>query len=442
MAELARVLARFALGAVPDAGAGAVMKLSILDWAAVGLAGAAQPVARIVRDQALAEGGAGQAGLIGDAARVPARAAALVNGATSHALDYDDTHFAHIGHLSVAVVPAALALAELTGADAAAFESACLVGAEGALRVGVWLGRGHYQIGFHQTATAGAFGATLAAGRLLGLSGAQMEMALGLVATRASGLKSQFGTMGKPLNAGLAAQNGVEAAQWAARGLTSHPAALGGPQGFGPTHHGAGEMSAFDGLGQSWRFPAVHHKFHACCHGLHAALEAIAALPSGVSDAEIAGITVFTHPRWLDVCNIAAPRSGLEAKFSYRAALAMRLCGHDTARLESFSDAVCHAPRVRALGERITARGEAGLGEMQARLDVRLAGGARLELFHDLDAGQGLEARRARVRAKAAALLGAARAERLWEMIRDGADPARLAAELAVQSASSSKASA
>ena len=74
------------------------------------------------------------------------------------------------------------------------------------------LGRKHYERGFHQTATAGAFGATVAAGRLLGLTSEQMRNALSLVGTRASGLKSQFGTMGKPFNAGVAASNGVEAA--------------------------------------------------------------------------------------------------------------------------------------------------------------------------------------------------------------------------------------
>ena len=89
-----------------------MMQLSMLDWAAVGVAGRDEPVARITRNLVLDEGGAPQAGLIGHPGRVPARAAALANGATSHALDYDDTHFAHIGHPSVAVIPAALAVGE------------------------------------------------------------------------------------------------------------------------------------------------------------------------------------------------------------------------------------------------------------------------------------------------------------------------------------------
>jgi 2-methylcitrate dehydratase PrpD len=73
-----------------------------------------------------------------------------------------------------------------------------LIGVEGSIRFGQWLGRPHYQIGFHQTATAGAVGATLAAIRLLGLTEDVARNALGLAATRASGLKSQFGTMANP----------------------------------------------------------------------------------------------------------------------------------------------------------------------------------------------------------------------------------------------------
>ena len=149
------------------------------------------------------------------------RAAALVNGAISHALDYDDTHFAHIGHPSVAVLPAALATAEAVDAPASAVLDALLLGAEASIRVGVALGRPHYDRGFHQTATSGAFGATVAAARVLGLNRETTRHALSLVSTRASGLKSQFGSMGKPYNAGLAAANGVEAAELARRGFLS-----------------------------------------------------------------------------------------------------------------------------------------------------------------------------------------------------------------------------
>ena len=198
-------------------------RFSLFDWMVCARAGADEPVARIVREMVTAEGGRPQATLAGTGEKVPPRAAALANGTTSHALDYDDTHFAHVGHPSVGIYPAALAVGELVDAPAARVVEAFLVGAEASCRIGMVLGRGHYERGFHQTATAGAFGATVAAGRLLGLDEGQMANALSLVATRASGLKSQFGTMGKPFNAGISAANGVEAAILASRGF-----------GFGP----------------------------------------------------------------------------------------------------------------------------------------------------------------------------------------------------------------
>ena len=102
-----------------------------------------------------------------------------------------------------------------------------------------------------------------------------MEAAFGVAATQAAGLKSQFGTMGKPLNAGLAARAGVEAANWARSGMTGADAGL---EAFGNTHHGAGADVPF-----AWRMEAVSHKYHACCHGLHAALEALGEL-SGLAD--------------------------------------------------------------------------------------------------------------------------------------------------------------
>jgi len=426
--EPARRLAGFALAPVNAPDAMEILRLSLLDWAAVGIAGRDEPVAAILRAQAEDEGGSPQAGLIGSDLRVPARMAALVNGTISHALDYDDTHFAHIGHPSVAVVPAALAVGEAMGASGPAMQEAALIGVEASIRVGVWLGRAHYQIGYHQTSTAGAFGATLAAGRLLGLTQDQMQHAIGLVTTRASGIKAQFGTMGKPMNAGLAASNGVEAAQLAARGFLSAPGAMDGQNGFGPTHHGEGQGGAFDTLGQAWLFESVQHKFHACCHGLHATLEALRDLDARGDEVETVEIT--THPRWMSVCNIATPDSDLQSKFSYRMVTAMALTGHDTARLESFDDALCADAGLTALRDRVSVQSDDSLTEMQARLCVTLTDGNRQDLFHDLDADLGLAARQKRVRTKAAALLGEGRAEAIWQAIEADAPAEEFAAML------------
>lgn len=407
-------LVDFASQPVTHSGAIEMMRLSLFDWAACGIAGAEEPLSRILRQKALTEGGAAEATLIGGG-RVPARAAALVNGATSHALDYDDTHFAHIGHPSVAVIPAVLALAERDGHDMAALLSAALVGVEASIRTGVWLGRGHYQIGFHQTATAGAIGATLACGRLLGADADQMRAALGLAATRASGLKSQFGTMGKPYNAGIAAETGVEASLLARLGMTGAACGLSDPQGLGATHHGAADIAGLDGMGTVWLFETISHKFHACCHGLHAMLEAVGML--SVDPADIAAVEIRTAPRWLTVCNTPAPATGLGAKFSYRLTCAMALCGLITGAISTFTDAACTEPRLTSLRDKVTVVGDDALSEMQARVTVTLANGEAVTAFHDLDAPIPVAERSEKLRGKAEGLLGASRANALWAAV-------------------------
>lgn len=411
MAELTDQVLEFAL-ADPSEESLAIMRLSVVDWLSVGFAGRDEPVARIMRRMVAGEGGVPQAQLFGGG-RAPARGAALVNGAASHALDYDDTHFAHIGHPSVAVLPAAFALGEAQGASFAAVLRAALAGCEASIRFGLAFGRGHYQIGFHQTATAGAFGASVAAAQVMGLKREQLTQALALVSTRASGLKSQFGTMGKPYNAGIAAANGVEAAQLAALGFLSSPAALDGPLGFLETHHCDGAATDEPGF----LMDGISHKYHACCHGLHAALEAISSLKPLDSN-KVEEVEVITHPRWMSVCNKPAPRTGLEAKFSYRGVIAASLMGHDTGALETFDDALWSDPALRALQERVQVTADESLSETQAKVAVVTAD-RRNEAHHDLSSQAPYAQRAERVRGKSRAVLGEDRANALWAAVHE-----------------------
>jgi 2-methylcitrate dehydratase PrpD len=129
-------LADFAVNSEPSPYALEMMRLSLMDWAVCCIAGREEPLAVILRDKGLSEGGKAEASVIGGD-KLPAPRAAMINGAVSHALDYDDTHFAHIGHTSVGVIPAALVVAERVGASFDDFLTACLIGSEGAVRVGV-----------------------------------------------------------------------------------------------------------------------------------------------------------------------------------------------------------------------------------------------------------------------------------------------------------------
>ena len=390
--------------------------LSLFDFCVVALAGVQEPVSRLVRDLVLGEDGRPAASLIGASRKVPPRAAALANGVTAHALDYDDTHFAHIGHPSAVVLPAALAIAEDRGLSAALLRDAFLLGAEASIRIGMVLGRAHYERGFHQTATAGAYGAAVAAGRAIGLSPIQMRAALSIVSTRASGLKSQFGTMGKPYNAGLAAANGVEAALLAERGFTSCDDGLGGAQGFLATHAATGtDWPAADGF----LFEDVKHKFHACCHGTHAMIEALQKLMAQelIAPDAVAGIAVSVNPRWLKVCDIKAPRSGLEIKFSYTFLAAMVLSGVDTAADKSYADHLCDSATLRQLSQRVSVVGNTDIGDSETEVVLMLPNGRRAAGRHDLSVRLAPEVVADGLRRKARSLLGADRAERIWSSL-------------------------
>lgn len=395
--------------------------LSLFDWLTVLLAGARQELSDIIRAFVLDEGGRPAASVAGSGVLLPARAAALANGTMSHALDYDDTHFAHIGHLSVGIYPAALAAGEDTGATAEAVRDAFLLGAEAACRVGMILGREHYQRGFHQTATAGAFGATIAAARLYGLDRQTLRHALGLASTRASGLKSQFGTMGKPFNAGIAASNGVEAARLARFGFTSCDDGIGGAQGFIATHCEAREHSG------PWRDPPPGHfvfdgnsyKLHACCHGTHAMIEALRSLQARgeLPGQEVSRIDVATHPRWLKVCDIKSPRTGLEAKFSYGFLAAMTVRGIDTSSDKAFADSLCADPELRRLASHVAVTGDERLADTAARVAVTTTAGTRVTASHDVAQPMAPEIIAQGLRRKSEGLLGADTAGMVWETV-------------------------
>ncbi len=421
-------LATFAHEARPAPAAREIVRLALFDWAVCALAGSAEPVAGAMRAHLAGQGaGAAQASAVGLSARQPARLAALANGTISHALDYDDTHFAHIGHLSVVAAPVALALAERQRLGMAQMQQAIAIGQEASVRIGLWLGRAHYQAGFHQTATAGAIGTSLAAARLLGLDRAGTLDALRIAAGSAAGLKAQFGSQAKPLNAGMAAACALEAALLAEAGLHAAPGALEGPQGFGATHAGEARIDALDGLGEAWLIERLSFKFHACCHGLHPMLEALCEAARGIGPQDVERLGILAHPRWETVCNLADPQDALQCKFSFRHTAAMLLAGHDTGRIQSFSDASAADPALKALRARVQVRFDPALAETEAHVALSLAGGGQRRARADIAAPQAASALQARLRAKAQALLGRPLADALWQASAPEAGLAHLA---------------
>ncbi|CUH63549.1 MmgE/PrpD family protein [Thalassovita gelatinovora] len=396
---------------------------SLFDWLACGRAGIGEPVATKLRSFADHEARSGTSSVFGGV-QVPARMAALVNGATSHALDFDDTHFDHVGHLSVGIFPAALAVGEETGASVRDVADSFLIGAEAAIRLGRILGAAHYNRGFHQTATAGAFGATLAAGRLYRLSRVQMRAAMGLCATRASGLKSQFGTMGKPYNAGLAASNGVECALLAGLGVTSADDGIMGPQGFIATHSDAPDRDTGwqTSPPQQFRFVRNSYKFHACCHGTHAMIEALLAARQthDIDPDQVTCLRVRVNPRWLSVCDIKTPRTGLEVKFSYAWLAGMIFYGHATGHDRTYADALCTDPLLQDFAGKVIVTSDPSLSDQQTQVLIELTKGADIQVSHDLADRMPIETLEMRLAQKARSLIGDGAEDLI--ALRDGFD--------------------
>ena len=332
-------------------------KMSILDWCGVAYAAKKEPVSKIVSEMVKEENGVNQARLITTGHRVSSRGAALANGATGHALDYDDTHFLFVGHPTASALPTALALGEELGSSLEELLLAYMTGVEVSTRIGHILGYSHYNSGFHQTATTGSFGSTIVASKLLNLSEDETINALGLVSTRASGIKSQFGTMGKPYHAGMAASNGIEAAKLSKLGFVSREDGMECDQGFFLTHGWDKKLpkKAVENLGTDFLFPEIKYKFHACCHGLHSFLEALEELKqeNNFNPDTIEEIAIETNPSWLKVCNIEKPKTGLEAKFSYKLTAAMSIYGKDTADLDTYCDEICFDDNMNGIRDRV-----------------------------------------------------------------------------------------
>jgi 2-methylcitrate dehydratase PrpD len=359
----------------------------VLDYVACALAGAQEDLTAILLAEMQEQGGTGTATILGHRVQLPVAAAALVNGTAAHALDYDDVNLAMPGHPSVAILPALLALAEERGATGAAVLTAFVAGYELQCRIGRLLAPGHYDgLGFHATATVGSFGAAAACAHLLGLDAEHCAITLGIAGTQAAGLKAMFGTMCKPLHAGTAASHGLLAAKLAARGFTSRPDVLECAQGFAQTHspdfHPA---KALTPPPQGWYIRNNLFKYHAACYMVHAPIEAARQLRAqhGLTPDRIARIRVTLDEACARICNIPAPQTGLEAKFSLRLATAMGLAGVDTGRLSTYSAATAADPGLVAVRDQVELDFRSGLPSTFAAIELTLRDGSTLTAQHD-----------------------------------------------------------
>jgi 2-methylcitrate dehydratase PrpD len=319
-------------------------RVGLLDWLACASAGRAEPAARAARVRD------------GD---TPGRVVAAA--AAGHVLDYDDTYLPGLAHLSAPTAPVALLLGAARGASIGEVLEAYAQGFENMAAVARASHPHLYERGWHPTAVCGVVGAATAAARLGGLDANAEAAAARLALLGAGGLRAAFGSPGKALQVGMAAERGLLAARLAEAGATVPDGVVGGPAGFEEVYGGvwATPGGAAPAVCDNWI------KAYPCCLQTHSAIEAaVAARQEGAAAA--AGATVTVHPTSRRAAPLDAATTGLEAKFSIPYLVAFSL-GRGAPGLRDFDDVDSEA--ATAAGQ-ITVHTDDAVAESAAILEI------------------------------------------------------------------------
>ena len=336
-------------------------KAAIIDCLGCALAGSKEPLADVLVNYLNDLGGNPAATVIGRGFKTSAPEAGLINGAMSHALDYDDITFITKTHPSAVLIPAALPVAEEMGATGREMLLAYLVGFEVACAVGDAISPAYFDdLGWHPTGPLGALGAAAAAARLLGLDTEQTAMAISLGASQSSGLRQNFGTMTKPFHAGHACKSGITAAKLVRGGFTAGTDALEGRFGFMRAFSGGNDYDpekAAQSLGNRCFIieSGIEIKKYPCCGSAHLALDATARIldrsPLNAADIEKIDVVVdFDPPRSLIHDR---PQSALEGKFSMQYCLAAAVLDGKVG-MDAFTDQQVLRPEAQDLIPKVT----------------------------------------------------------------------------------------
>ncbi|MDA0681685.1 MAG: MmgE/PrpD family protein [Proteobacteria bacterium] len=353
---------------------------SVFNWVGCCLGGA-RHVTTNRAIAALAEfSGKAEATVLGRSERLDIMHAALLNGITSHVLDYDDTHLETIIHPAGPVASAILALGERQKTSGEDFMHAFILGVEVECRIGKAVYPSHYERGFHITGTAGVFGGAAAAGKLLGLNEQQMVWALGIAATQSAGLKDMFGTMCKAFHPGSAGQNGLKAALLASKDYTSSNGAIEAKEGFAFSYSDEQDFSQItDNLGASFEVSRNTYKPFACGIVTHPIIDGCIQLRNehNLTSDQISAVSLRVNPLVIKLTGKKSPQSGLESKFSiYHASAAAIIRG--SAGPNEFSDETVRNAEVISLRDKVSAIAEENVREEEAFVVIRLHDGTLL----------------------------------------------------------------
>ena len=402
-------------------------KVALTDWIAVGLMGRNEELVDKLLLLTDDLGGNPQASIIGRGRKTDVAQAALINGAMSHALDYDDTSVVAMMHASTVLFPALTSLAEHRGLSAKAVLTSYLVGLHAAGWLAQVLGVAHYQMGWHGTATVGRTGAAAACSHLLGLNAQQNCYALGIAATQTGGFKESFGSMCKPYHAGLAARDGVLSALLAEKGFDSSEQALEGTLGLVNLYGGEGNPTDANYLGDAHPIEQLFFKFHAACHCCHGPIDIAQDLAEkqGIAAADIETVTLTCHQISADNAGKTELRTGLDGKFSMGYSFANALITGKTG-MQGYTDEAVQNESVLDLMDRIAIEVDnprAG-SALNVIATVNLKDGSVIEQASDpIGTHFDLATKQAKVKAKffdlCVPVLGRDKGEDLYQRIRD-----------------------
>ena len=359
-------------------------KRCFLDLIGVALGGARQPVVQILIKTLRETGGRPQATVLAHGFKTSLLNAALINGAMAHALDFDDTHIGSIIHPSAPVVPAVLALGERLKSTGKSALEAYVIGFEVETRIGLGLGSRHYNRGWHTTSTCGRFGATVAAGKLLGLSSLQMSRAMGLAATQASGLRLAFGTMTKPFHPGKSAFDGLLAALLAKKDFTCPTNMLEGAKGFaealGDDDTKLNRMAK--NLGGKYEILNNTFKPYAACLLTHPTIDGVFELKNRyhLKADEVDELSCEVARFCLDAAGQKEPKTGLAGKFSIYYCAALPLI-EEAAGEDKFTDKKVQSSQMVALRKKVRARVNPALKDTEARVTIATKDGKKYSAF-------------------------------------------------------------
>jgi len=363
-------------------------KRAVIDWYASLLPGSIVTPA-ILLEEAFAEDLDRGRARLATGRRATLRAAAMINGAASHSVEFDDIYRDAGYHPGSPVISAALAAAQASGASGEKFLRGVIVGYEISTRIGTAVMPSHYKY-WHTTGTVGAFGAAAAAATVLGATKEQFMHALATVGSFASGLKQAFlsQAMTKPLHGGHAADAGCWAAMAAIKGVTGALDIIEGESGFGNAMSVNPDWSkATKGLGKDYHINHVTFKNHGCCGHTFPSIDGVLHLQSEhkFTHKDIKHVKLATYKAGLDIIDNANPEGAYQAKFSIQYTVAHALV-HGSVRLNAFLPERLIDADVRELIKKIEPVADPEIskgypGRRESRVEIELNDGRKFEHF-------------------------------------------------------------